>query len=245
MGNFPYIDLIIAIALIIYVLIGAKDGFLKSFVGLGGIVISIVVAFLLCEHVVNGLDSLFQIRSGTASLFESFFLNKSPAEGSLNYFATQVTNKEMAVPAVQESLRSLNLPGFLYNLLENSALGSLDGMDYSQNVTTASIVAPVVANLILSVVAAVVLFVVFKILFSLVTRRLMRLKQIKGVDAVDKVAGISVGLVKVVVMAFVFMTLLTFFAPVQNFISEAIDNSIIGKFIYDNNPFLGLVINYF
>jgi|GEM_PF-6143956 len=244
MGNFPYIDLVIAIALIIYVLIGAKQGFIKSFVGLGGIVISLVVAFLLCEHVINGLDSLFNIRSGMASLFERHFLNMSPAEGSLNIFSTRLTDGEMAAATVKESLKTLNLPGFVYNILESAAMGRLEGLDYSQGVTAASVVAPVVGNIVLSVITIIVLFVIFKVLISLATRPLKRLRKVKGVNVVDKVFGVSVGLVKVVVMAFVFMTVLTFVAPVQNFISVGIENSIIGKLIYDNNPFLGLVINY-
>ena len=159
--NFPIVDALIAVFVIWAIINGIKRGFLESLLKFFSFILSLLLAFLLAEKIIN--------ISG-------------------NWLGIQV--------------------GGVLTILDS------------------------VFNLII----IIILFSIFEIIFGFLEKRIIRNKPVVGSEVAGKILGLSIGFLKAIILVLVFLMLIWFLFPGENFITLQIERSIVGKYLFEKNP---------
>lgn len=248
MEKFPFVDSAIAIIVIFSVLLGAKSGFIKSALGLCGIIISLLVAYLLADWFVNLLDNVFNIREMANVFVENFLINlniTSKVNGSsVNLFAVKLSGADMARETLFNGIEALRLPPVVAESINGVVANSLQERDYSQRLTAAGLLSPILSNTALKLLATILLFVIVKIVFGFLERRISRKRKTSKGDAVDGLLGIAVGLARAFLIVAICLTAITFIVPGENIVTQEIQKSIAGQFLYENNPLSVMLLRF-
>ena len=244
--GFPFVDLVIAGVVIVAILLGVKEGFFKSIIGLGGIAVSLVGAYFLSGLLVQGLDAAFGVKDAFAGVFEKLLLDSDvlSQDGNGKLFAMILRDKNMAGETITHGLQALKMPEVISSFISSSVIGDLDSYDYSSNITLAKMLSPAIAGIVLTIIALIVIFIIIKILLGIISRRLLRKRKATPVVAVDRVLGVASGFIKAMIFVVVALTVVALAFPSENFVTIGIQNSMAGKFLYEHNPLPEIIIRY-
>lgn len=94
-----------------------------------------------------------------------------------------------------------------------------------------------ILEVIFRLVIIIVLFAIFEAVIGFFERRIMRGRSDIGSAAVGKLLGMSVGFVKAVFIIIVGLTLISSLFPGENQVTAEINVSVVGRFLFEKNPF--------
>lgn len=218
-----YLDYIIIVILLIIAAIGLIRGFFKQIIGFLSVVVSVLVAYLLCATVGDLIINATGIDDAIVS----------GIKGAIG----EVWNTEKSVSEVSEFISSQNWPTFLSDAIVN-AVNSLN----TATVNFADIAATTIARYIIVVGTFVVLLIATRLVMILVGKILSFIIKRTPLKIVDAILGLVLGLLEgatFVYLGLYVLDLLTV-GPLSGF-KEVLDASVLAQFFLKYNLF-GLVI---
>jgi Colicin V production protein. len=223
------LDLAIVITIILYIVIYAKKGFVKSLVIFVGNIASVILASIISRPV-------------SKFAFDTFFRNK---------MIESVSGKmmETGIPAgidqaVDQSVSAL--PEFIQNFIDLFG-GDIDlnNISITQNVPEFSsmlvdeIVAPIVISLI-QIIVFFILFFIFIYLVKVIAKVTNIVKKVPVVGQLNKFLGAALGFLCGIITIFLVLFFFRLILPYIDIDKEFLDSTIIFKWLLYDNPVIKL-----
>lgn len=98
---------------------------------------------------------------------------------------------------------------------------------------------------VFTLVIMIIIYGLFELIFGLFERRITRNMQSRGSEAVGKILGLSIGIVKAMVVVAVAIALVTLLFPGENPVVLQIERSIVGRFIFEKSPLPAFMVSIF
>ena len=218
------IDVVALSLIVVFGVLGLKDGFVKTFVKVFGTIISLFLAVMLCSQCANFLESQFGFISS---------LTEKVSGVVSNIFGEQLVNTTLS-QAVEGQLSELGLSGWLIKIVMQAKSDGSIPLDTTLN----QIISPVLSYYIACGISVIVLFIIFKILLFILGDMSKKMSALKIVGALNKILGLLLGVIRCVVyiqIAIIVINILPI-GFVQSF-SVGIENSSIAGFINRINVF--------
>lgn len=198
-----WIDIAVALILIIFIFRGDKRGLIASLIGIIGWAVSLIAAFVGYPYMVNFLDDHTGIRESVTEHVNSYV-------------------KEEAMERLQGT-SSGSLPDSVLSAIRSTSNSALD-----QQINELS--RPVV-NIIMNVIAIVLLIIIIGIIFKIIqlaTRNLTGFKH-GPIGVLNSVGGMLFGLVEGALLAYFLMIFLYYLSIFGGYtgLSNQLDNSMV------------------
>lgn len=238
LASVAYLDIAIAIILLLGVLLGAFKGFAKTLKK--SFIVIIMISLLLCGITANALNDTSIATTISGGIFSSIEgaggeavanpIYYNEAEGIYYVF---ISGAEVSViDALQEtSLKWLAMP---LNLFLPSIVGSNTGL------SLAELVANWATNIILLVGSFVLLCIVIKIVFVILNKIYQKvMDKVYILKVLDKLLGAIYSGLKSFIFVLIGMAIISGIAglnmPGVDVLQEQINSSIIGSWLVENN----------
>lgn len=225
------IDGVALIIILLSFIMGAKKGFVKTFLSVFGGLLSLLIAVLLCSAVARFLETRF----GTVTAVSGWL------EGVLsNLFGSDLMNTTLQ-EANESSLAEAGLAKWLLEIV--ISYKGTDGI--SQTITLNKIISPVFAYYIVAFLCIIGLYIIFRIIFYLIGEIVLKMHSLSLVRITDGILGAVLGLIRGVLIIDILLLLLSVI-PIgfmQNIAVET-DNTVITAFIGRFNLF-GYILEQF
>ncbi len=207
--------------LIIFAVGGLRKGFVKTFFGVFGTIISLVLAALLCASVAKFVESKFGLVT-TISNWVSGTLS--------NIFGEELMNMPLEY-ATEENLTEAGVSGFIVKILLSIDTSTVDGSTPLKDV-----LAPVFGFYISAGICAIGLFIIFKIILFIIGEIFRKLHELPVIGAVDGLLGFAFGLVQGAIIVEIIISIIGIIPidAVQS-LSAEIPGTILTKFLSDIN----------
>lgn len=221
------VDIAIILALVIFGIIGFKNGLLKSFLSLFNWVACIIVACLVAKYVAGWINGIYnfsgliggKISSALSGVHEFFGRSVSAFEGKQNIINSIPTN----------------INGLLQQLTKVVFSNSKVNPESSE--TVAAIMGTSLGHISMVIISGILVFIVLKIALALLSKLFDNIARTKVLGGINKILGLVFGLLKagVVIVALNFVLVgLTMIPAVNNTITPIVqDNTKIEKFVYN------------
>lgn len=223
------VDLILAAIVLIFSIIGLARGFLKGVLSLVGTVVSLIAAFLLADAFiafVNG--SIWDVTGATTEMYMGWI-------GSIEGFDQPIVSN--LADSLRSALENMNLPTVIVDPVVSAIVSATEGMDL-QNQTIAGILSPVLADITVKVGAILLLFILIRLCVYIVEHVVDNtLLKIRALKALDRLLGLALGLVQAAIIIVLLFTGVSYFmSDPDSVVMQAIDDSTVGRYVYQNNP---------
>lgn len=223
------LDLIIVAILIIFTILAAKKGFVKSVVEVAGFVLAIFLAFTFSTPVTN------------------FIYEKAVNPAIHSTVEAAVGNTYSNIDSSVTDAVTEKLPGFIANNMDALSIdltGILsDNYGSPSEVADAvcdNVVRPVITS-ILSSVITVLLLIILMIAFRFLAKFINKIFSFSIIGTANKLLGAAIGLVKGAGVAVIFVLVVTFIISLTGgffvFTKEYADSSVLFRFISGILPF--------
>lgn len=221
------VDIIILIILLIFIFLFAAKGLVASVLKSFSWLISILVTYFLYPVVSGILRQTFIFDMLKESVYGVMGLDTMETAGGTGQIA---------------AIEGLTLPQGLKNMLvdnNNSVIYELLGVDSLQEY-----IAGYIANIILNIVTGILVFFIIVIVIKIAAGTLRLAVKLPVVRQINGIGGGILGLFWGIVAVWTIMALSTVFitAPFFADMVAAIDSSIIGKILYDNNVIMNVLL---
>lgn len=234
------IDIIAVVVLVVYALIGATKGFVKSIFGL----LSVAVAVLVASWIGGEIGALISsIPAGEgATLGSNLSLTVQEFLSSKGEIFSVVPTGGYTEGVIIDALSVAGIPAIIGGMIAGpiaEALVDVNGVSLSQAV------APVLSELLFTVIGFIVVFILVWILLKVVCKIIKKaLETFKVLKAVDVVFGFVFGIVKggiVICIPLALLSALNFIPGLNELIAE----STIVSWIANNNFISGILSSGF
>lgn len=214
------IDLIIIGIFVLCVFLGYKRGLAGCLLNILSFVLAIIIAVILYKPVTNYIVDHTQIDENLETSIVSMLEGKVDEEGKVKEEETNMP-KDM-IEYINDSI-SNTVNETVNNAIEESA----------HQITMTIISAG--AAILVFILAKVILLVV-KILTKFVT-------DIPIIKQLNEIGGMAYGVIEAIVIIWIILAIISFISPMieQTGIMVAINKSVIGNILYQNNLFLKIV----
>lgn len=168
------VDTVVAVALLVFAVIGLFKGLFKELVGFIGTVVAFALAVAFCAKLAQFLIDKTSLNASIASLIVSNF----PSD-------------EIAVSELPNALAALNIPSFLTSpILDYAAfLGT-------ETVIVADVVSGTFAKYVLIIISFVAIVLLVKLACFILKTIFKAVKRIPGVGLMDRLLGAVLGVIK-------------------------------------------------
>lgn len=207
-------DIAVVALIAVFGFIGLSKGFVKTVFKIGAFIVSGWIAVKFYPKV--------------SLLLQGTPLYLRMKDNIVNNPALQ--GVENTVGSMQETVASLPIPDFLKKLL--SGISGVEQLGAS------------LAELIANIVSVILLFIVARLALMIIYAILERVMKLPVLKQIDKFGGFLLGAVQGLLIVFVVMTVLMLFLSSPQFsgIHDAINNSIIAKYLYEHNFIVKLIL---
>ena len=208
------VDLVALAIIIITMIRGARQGFIKAFFSTFGWLISLILAVLLCGVAARFLENKFGWISSVSTWLSGI---------TVKIFGNDLMNTSLA--QATESGLSGKLSDWIIRIL----LSAKESSDIPNTTTLNQIICPTIAYYIVCIISLIALFFLFKILFRIISH-ISRLNRKSFFGRLNSFLGCIFGLVKgIIILDFIILIISAIpFSFAQN-ISLQIANSIFAK----------------
>lgn len=207
------VDALILILIVVKAIFGMSRGFFRSLVRFFGYFIQIILAVFLYEPLANWMDTKFYLKSRIAETVKTWF-NTVVSGG-----ASDIVTKGSGIP---KGLESITKP-------------VLDSVDPLSAVNARAMA---ISDLLVNMLSFIVILMIVGIILSVVATILDKACSVPILKQVNGIAALGLGALD---GYFVVCVLLVFVSIVvsrndASWLIGAIDNSVLGSFIQQNNP---------
>lgn len=233
---FGILDVVIVLAVIIFLVIGWKRGFLLKVVEMASGVFGLLGSLILARPFAGVLDKW--IGSSVSAKVTEYLLSRS-----------DLFSQGLNETNVREALQGMSLPTFMVDWIAES-------VDYSQITNTiVQAVEPLVTSLALLVIAFISLFFGSMIIFFILKLLAKMITSIPVIKQIDKIFGLLFGFVKIAAIVYILLfvlALLITIPAINDLIGPFLatdmqldtDSFRLSKWLYDNN-ILKQLIDFF
>lgn len=221
------IDIVVIVFLLLMVLLGLKNGFMKMLISLIGVIATLVATIFLAVPFANFLSGFIPFDNWIGTPIQGWI----EGFGGIATVPVPTTGAEMANILSAE----LNIPTFISNMIGPWIFSAIPSGLAGE--TAAAVLAAAMCRVIVIAISAVLLFILIRIAVALLQRLFKSLTQIKFIGAIDKTFGLVLGAVKgyfIVLLVFTAMSAMMAFSFMQP-VANQLENSKFSKWIYDNN----------
>ncbi len=211
-----YIDIILLVIILIFAIVGLKNGFVDAILSLFGTVVSIVLAFFASKPFAGFLQQCFKINEFLTQNIYNMLVRWHAS------FGEAVTSAVTGSQAISASGISEWQQTILKLIVGECAIET--------GTAPATVFANIIAPTALIVIAGILAFFLIKLAVWLLTKLFDALKRNGAVNAFDKVLGVLLGAVKGALFICILMGI-TIFIPNDKIIQE-IDKTSITKVVY-------------
>ncbi len=205
------LEVLALIVLIATIIIGAKNGFIKSLISTFGSLVSLILAVLLCSSVAKVLENKFSLVTTISSKLSGVLTR---------IFGEQLMNTSLSLATEDVLSEQFNLSLFLVKIIL-----SLKSTDIAPETTLSSIICPVFGYYIVCIISVIVLYIIFRIIFFLIGEIVKKMHSNKIIGATDTILGIVFGAIRgIIVINFALMILnIIPLGFIQNFVGSVND----------------------
>ena len=210
------VDIIIIVIIALSVVIGMIRGFANTIIGFVSIILSILIAFFLCNPVASLLSKVTEIDESIYNKVEAII--------------------PMSDTDIQIDINSNSIPETFQNAIDNTMNEAENGINKKKNEIVNS-VATSITNNIMSAIAFVGLFALVRIVLLGIMIVTEIAKQQDFIERVDKIMGFLLGLLRGILIVYVALGVLKVCEVMlkSDTIVDNINQSIIGSYIYNHN----------
>lgn len=224
-----FLDLIMLAIFLLFILIYAKKGFVKSIFSIAGFVASIILAFYFSAPLSN-LAYTKIIEPGILTSIEKVV---SESGTSLENISNNIWE---ALPSfVRNNADELNINPENFVNSESLQEGS---RTLAQNVSD-TIIRPITVQF-LKIIFSLIIFVVLSVVFKFVVKFLNKVFSFSIIGKLNSLLGAVLGVIMGIVFALIFVLLVNFIISVSGgflfFTNEAVDSSKIFRFFTEITP---------
>jgi uncharacterized membrane protein required for colicin V production len=222
------VDLIIIAILAVFGILGLKRGFFLSIIKIASFFVSILIAIKLYPLLSKVIRKTVFYVNVKAAIINNLILKKKELDptGGANQTSGNIID-------------SLPLPEFLKSFLEKGTASAAQG--YAELVDQIS---TELANLVCDIISVIILFIAAKLVFILLGFLFKGIAKLPIFKQLDKVGGFALGAVEGLLMIYILLAVLTITSanPKMEKILNAVDNSLIGHRMYQNNFIVSSVL---
>ena len=218
------VDIVIVVALIVFVAICAKRGFVNMIFHFASGLVVLIAAIALAQVVVNITGGLFGLQDSLTQKFTETF-------SKLSGFDVDVAGQD-----VGQLLQAGDLPTVIASLVIKKHAGTI----LAPGTTLGMLAGSTVAELLCKLIAGVALFVVLKILFKFLRKVFNAItNKIKILGKLNRILGAVVGFIEGVFFISLAVSILALIpsAGIMNFFNS----SIILRLLYNRNPIVWML----
>lgn len=223
-------DYVIIGFIVVFALLGLKNGLLKSIYKVAAYILSVYLAIKLSKPVAN----LFK-RTG---LFEGIRNSVEKVLSGLNVDFTGITDPSNA-DSIFDAIKDTPFPDNIKTMIADAMSKTSESAVYMMDDFIEKI-----AFFVLVILCAVVLFILLRILFWLASFLVRGIASVPIIKQVDRFAGfilgaaVGVGVVLMIALLLVYTASFEKLAPVY----ENINNGVIAPYFYNNNILADLFV---
>ena len=209
------VDLIIVGILVLCVFLGYKRGLTGSLLKIVTFLLALIIAFILFKPVSNFIINNTKLDENLESSIKSMFLE------------------------VEENDTSSNMPTAMTDYINKVIEDAADDAKTAVVETAARDVAISIINL----GVVIVVYIIARIILIFVKGIASLITKLPVIKQFNKLGGIIFGLLKALVIIYVILAIISFVSPVitDSGVIDAINQSFIGKGMYNNNILLEIV----
>lgn len=209
------VDLIIVGILVLCIFLGYKRGLTGSLLKIVTFLLALIIAFILFKPVSNFIINNTKLDENLESSIKSMFLE------------------------VEENDTSSNMPTAMTDYINKVIEDAADDAKTAVVETAARDVAISIINL----GVVIVVYIIARIILIFVKGIASLITKLPVIKQFDKLGGIIFGLLKALVIIYVILAIISFVSPVitDSGVIDAINQSFIGKGMYNNNILLEIV----
>ena len=238
------IDIIVVAILGISSAFGLKNGLVKSLVRLIGGLLSVVLAYLLCQSAVSLLSELLVIEELP---LDQYLTKLIEAEISTSFVGPEgAENIFLEVPAggynfenVAAALTINGVPALLSGVIAPILVSLMEGSSLS----LATYAAAALSGILMSALSFLLLFFIISVILNQIAVLVDKVFSLPVIGIVNRLGGLLFGLIKAVIAIWVVLFIAALIGIVSGPINALIDSTVIVKFLSDNNPLTLLVSN--
>ena len=209
------VDIVILAILALCLILGYKRGLTGSLIKILSFVVSLVIAFVLFIPVSNVIINNTQIDENLEQSIRELIIQEN-------------TN------STEESKMPEAITDYISEKVEQAADGAKESIVNST--------ATDVAQTIVRAGTWIALFIIARILLIFLRFITSLIAKLPVIKQFDKLGGIIYGLLEALIIVYVLLAIISFVAPMTNgTLSEAIDSSILGNLMYNNNLLLKII----
>ena len=218
------VDIIILLIIGLCVFLGYKNGLAKSLLKLCTSIIALVVALMLFRPLVDFVVNHTTIDENIQLSLERIMKNGIEQDSSEN---TQIVKEDSGMPKPVVEYLNNNFKSAVEEKQEEAV----------------TVVARNAAIIIVNVACVIVLYIAVKVLLKILTILTDFITKIPLIKQFNEVGGLVFGLLQGIVIILIIMTLVSILSPLTGnyFISNLIQESKIGSFIYNSNVILNII----
>ncbi|MBQ4053464.1 MAG: CvpA family protein [Clostridia bacterium] len=218
------VDAVILVALVVFVMICAKRGFVKMIFHFASGLVALIAAIALAKVVVSVTGGLFGLLDSLTNSFTNTF-------SKLNGFNVDISGQN-----VEELLASRDVSAIIATLIAKKYVG----VELEAGTTLGYLAGSTMAELLCTLIAGVVLFFVLKIVFKLLSKIFTAIiSKIKLLGKVNRLLGALVGIIEGIFFISLAISILALIPSegMMNFFN----GSIILRLLYNHNPIVWML----
>lgn len=212
------VDLVVVAILILNIIIGYKKGLVNAIFSICAFLIAIAATFILYKPVSNIIINNTEIEQKIKEVIINNNTNEKNAENTQN----------------QDNSEKINIQQYIDNAIKDVAESAKE--------ETTELVADTIANKGVQILTWIVLFVGIRIVLMVLKFLIEGITELPIIKQFNQVGGLAYGILKGLIIIYLLLTIMFLVISINGngAIAEAINNSHITKFLYDNN----IVVNY-
>ena len=209
------VDLIIVGILVLCIFLGYKRGLTGSLLKIVTFILALIIAFILFKPVSNFIINNTELDENLESSIKSMFLE------------------------VEENGTDSNMPTAITDYINKVIEGAANDAKTAVVETAARDVAISIINL----GVVIVVYIIARIILIFVKGIASLITKLPVIKQFDKLGGIIFGLLKALVIIYVILAIISFVSPIitESGVIDAINQSFIGKGMYNNNLLLEII----
>jgi len=225
------LDLIIIVVLLVMFITGYSRGFIKTLFDLLSMVITFALTYYLYPFVSKFIMTETSVYKNLSESISKTFDFEKLLQGAISKESQFDAIKTLPLPENFKEMLTMNNNPEMFKLLDVSSFA-----DY---------ISGSLASIVVNIIVFIVLFIAIYIVLTVAVNMLNLISKLPILNKMNKLSGGALGLLLGIGFLFVGLTVLSIIISTNNSndIVALIDGSILGSFLYYNNPIMDLLNN--
>ena len=215
------VDIVIILIVLFFVLIGKKRGFALSLLSTCSIILSIVISLFLYQPVETYLRENTELKEQISNAIISSMNNEDKSD-------QESTNENQQGESEGK--------GFFNSLINNYVNLGKEKAEETKNHVVQQTAENITEN-ILKVLSFVIVYILVTLILLILKFALKIFTKLPVINQIDKIGGIVLGFAEGVIIVYIIIAIISIVVPEKKDgnISQRIDESYIGRYVYNNN----------